>query len=118
MNENETSPDDLGALARDEHDWSLDTGDIALRQNASKPEGMVGMTDEQLAKAAVLCGLLFLAIALTGVFLERMFPPQPRPEIADCTSIDDAGARLKCYDRVAAGSATEPAKGAAPPLIW
>ena len=117
MNDSDTLTDGSNDRSRSEQDWSLDTRDVVFRQVDSKPDGMLSMGEEQLAKSAVLCGLLFLTIAVTGLFLERMFPPQPRPDISDCTSIDDNTARLRCYDRVAAGSATEPAKGATPPLF-
>lgn len=106
-----------GDRSPEEQEWSLDTRDVVLAKDHSKPEGMAGMTDEQLTRAAVMCGLLFLVIAVSGLLLERYFPPEPRPEFADCASIDDASARLTCYDGVATGSRMNPAKGAAAPLI-
>lgn len=99
-----------------EEEWSLDTKDLVIPRQNIEREKIAGMTEQQFAKAAVICVLLFLVMGATGLLLERLYPAKPRQEFLDCRPMSDSTARLACYDRAAAESKPEPAKGGAPSL--
>ena len=113
--EDRHSPDDL---LLDGTEWSFDTRDLPTRKSAPMLDRSAGMSEDQFSKAAGICALLFLVLAGTGLILERVYPQDLKPGFSDCALIDNAAERLTCYDKFAQDSATEPAKGAAPPAIW
>jgi hypothetical protein len=104
-------------LLLDGSEWSFDTRDLPVRENPMLDRSG-GMTEDQFKKATSICALLFLVMAGTGLILERVYPQDPKPELSDCTLIGNTAVRLTCFDKFAQDSATEPAKGAAPPAVW
>ena len=113
--EGDHSPDDV---LLDGTEWSFDTRDLPTRESDPMRDGPVGMSEDEFSKAAAICALLFLVLAGTGLILERVYPQDHKLGFSDCALMDNAAKRLTCYDKFAQDSATQPAKGAAPPAGW
>jgi hypothetical protein len=102
----------------DATEWSFDTRDLPPRESDPMRDRSAGMSEDEFRKAAAICALLFLVLAGTGLILERVYPQDHKLGCSDCALMDNAAKRLTCYDKFAQDSATEPAKGAAPPAGW